>query len=388
MKYGLVLGGGGVRGAYQIGVWKALKEIGIEISAVSGTSIGALNSALIAQGEYDIAYKLWKEISIEKVVSIPDNIRYDNNLFKAKNLKKIAAQICRNGGLDMLPLEKMLKSLIDEDKIRHSSIELGITAFSLTDKKEIYKFISDIPYGKLVDYLMASVCMMGFAVREVGEQRLIDGGMANNMPVNMMLDRDIDNIITVDVRGIGTYRNFDLTGRNIINIRCESPQGGIMEFDRDCIENSIMEGYIGCMKAFGCLEGERYSFAIEDYRKARCVYSTEIISGIEYAADIFDVDRLKIYTFNDLVSITEKEYYKCAKRNEYGLNESIPYKIKNFDDNICLVWLIKRLKSGKSDFFIEKIPYSNKICSAASAVLYFLNSKNGAEYCISSKKNI
>lgn len=99
MKYGLVLGGGGVRGAYQIGVWKALKEIGIEISAVSGTSIGALNSALIAQGEYDIAYKLWKEISIEKVVSIPDNIRYDNNLFKAKNLKKLRRRFAETADL-------------------------------------------------------------------------------------------------------------------------------------------------------------------------------------------------------------------------------------------------------------------------------------------------
>ena len=42
MEYGLVLAGGGVRGAYQIGVWKALKELKIKVSAVSGVSIGAV----------------------------------------------------------------------------------------------------------------------------------------------------------------------------------------------------------------------------------------------------------------------------------------------------------------------------------------------------------
>lgn len=50
MEYGLVLAGGGVRGAYQIGVWKALKELKIKVSAVSGVSIGAVNGALFVQG--------------------------------------------------------------------------------------------------------------------------------------------------------------------------------------------------------------------------------------------------------------------------------------------------------------------------------------------------
>lgn len=46
-EYGLVLDGGGARGAYQIGAWKALREAGVKIEAVAGTSVGALNGALI-----------------------------------------------------------------------------------------------------------------------------------------------------------------------------------------------------------------------------------------------------------------------------------------------------------------------------------------------------
>ena len=52
MEYGLVLAGGGVRGAYQIGVWKALKELKIKVSAVSGVSIGAVNGALFVPKNY------------------------------------------------------------------------------------------------------------------------------------------------------------------------------------------------------------------------------------------------------------------------------------------------------------------------------------------------
>ena len=54
-EYGLVLEGGGAKGAYQIGAWKALKEAGVRIRAVAGTSVGALNGALICMGDLEQA---------------------------------------------------------------------------------------------------------------------------------------------------------------------------------------------------------------------------------------------------------------------------------------------------------------------------------------------
>ena len=56
---GLALGGGGARGSYEIGVWQGLKEVGWEAQIVTGTSVGALNGALIAQGNYDVSKELW-----------------------------------------------------------------------------------------------------------------------------------------------------------------------------------------------------------------------------------------------------------------------------------------------------------------------------------------
>ena len=68
---GLVFAGGGGKGAYEIGVWKYLREIGFDkhIKVVSGTSIGALNAALFAGSDYETAEKIWLNIDKDKLVS-------------------------------------------------------------------------------------------------------------------------------------------------------------------------------------------------------------------------------------------------------------------------------------------------------------------------------
>lgn len=78
---GLVLGGGGGKGAYQIGVWRAIREFNLEnkITAVMGTSVGALNAVLFAENKFDNAEELWNNISQEQFLSS------DNSNFKFKD---------------------------------------------------------------------------------------------------------------------------------------------------------------------------------------------------------------------------------------------------------------------------------------------------------------
>ena len=75
-KLGLVLVGGGGRGAYHIGVWKYLKESGIydKVSAISGNSVGALNSCLMIMNYYNSAQKVWTE-EIETKILTPKKIK-------------------------------------------------------------------------------------------------------------------------------------------------------------------------------------------------------------------------------------------------------------------------------------------------------------------------
>ena len=65
--YAIALEGGGARGAYQVGVWRALEEAGIRYNAVSGTSVGAINGALMAMRDLNQA---------ENFMTMPDFIAY------------------------------------------------------------------------------------------------------------------------------------------------------------------------------------------------------------------------------------------------------------------------------------------------------------------------
>ena len=65
-----MLEGGGAKGAYQIGAWKALCEAGVKIRGVAGTSVGALNGALICMGDLEQAERLWKDIAYSKVMDV------------------------------------------------------------------------------------------------------------------------------------------------------------------------------------------------------------------------------------------------------------------------------------------------------------------------------
>lgn len=60
---GLVLAGGGGKGAYQVGCWRAMRELGVEVSVIAGTSVGGLNAALMAQGDEEAAQELWRSIT-------------------------------------------------------------------------------------------------------------------------------------------------------------------------------------------------------------------------------------------------------------------------------------------------------------------------------------
>ena len=75
-KLGIVFAGGGGKGSYQIGVWRGLKLLGIEdkVSAISGTSIGALNGVLFLQKDYEIGEEVWLNSTQEKMLPIDDRI--------------------------------------------------------------------------------------------------------------------------------------------------------------------------------------------------------------------------------------------------------------------------------------------------------------------------
>ncbi len=116
MKVAIVLGGGGSKGAYQIGAWRALRELGIKYDMVTGTSIGALNGALMVLGDYEKALELWREIDIDKVVLNGLNLRTDLQYYyeNSEKLLPFIKSYKDNKGMDITPLKKIIQKCVDE----------------------------------------------------------------------------------------------------------------------------------------------------------------------------------------------------------------------------------------------------------------------------------
>ena len=68
MKRAVVLSGGGTKGAFELGVWKALNELSIEYDIVTGTSIGSINGALMCMKDYDRCENMWKSMTMTDLV--------------------------------------------------------------------------------------------------------------------------------------------------------------------------------------------------------------------------------------------------------------------------------------------------------------------------------
>ena len=73
--YAIALEGGGARGAYEIGAWKAWRRTGIKYNAVSGTSVGALNGALMAMRDLPRAETAWNDMRLSRSSSLTRRAR-------------------------------------------------------------------------------------------------------------------------------------------------------------------------------------------------------------------------------------------------------------------------------------------------------------------------
>lgn len=373
MKWGVALEGGGTRGAYHLGVFKALNEIGIDVGCVVGTSIGAINGAFFAQRSCETLYRLWDGIALGDIIALPGSAEECDNVFDIKNFGTVIGELHAKRGLDVTPLERLLKAEIDENKIRDSGIDFGLAAFSLTEKAGKCLFLEDIPRGRLVDYLLASACLPGFKVRSVGSELFLDGGISNKIPVNMLIDRGVSNIICVEVGGFGITKSVNAAGCNVITVRCEKPIVGLLDFDKNNIERTVVKGYFDACKAFGVFAGDRYTFTEGDFIRSRRKYSESLLKGVQEAAAFFGVDEYKIYTVDEL----------CAR--VVSLFEAVPHKT-DFKD------ILKWSDAEKAACLANAIIHSNadvlKNKFAAAALGGIFEAASAIAYLYSNMQNI
>ena len=184
-KFGVALSGGGARGLAHIGVLKELQNAGIQIDFMAGTSMGGVIAASYAAG-----------LAPPEIEEIASSVGTISNLAQL-----IDPTLLKKGILKGDKVTKLFNGYLGEKSFEDLEIPLTVTAVDLNSNQEIR--ISD---GLIADALRATISIPGiFVPVEKDGMRLVDGGLLNNLPVDIVRDMGADIILAVDVgwSGIG-----------------------------------------------------------------------------------------------------------------------------------------------------------------------------------------
>ena len=280
-EYGLVLEGGGAKGAYQIGAWKALKEAGVKIKGVAGTSVGALNGALICMGDLEQAEKLWKTIAYSKVMDVDDQLMarlFDKEKLKPDVLRSTLKDTFRmlgDGGADIAPLKNLIEENIDEERIRNSPMEFYSCTYSVTDRRELEVDMKAVPEGQMQDMLLASSYLPVFKNEKLHGKTYMDGGITNVLPVNTLLDRGYENLILIRIFGVGHEKRVMIPDEvTVLEIAPRSSLGSMLQFDSAKSRRNMRMGYYDALRMLYGLEGKIYYI---EQKEEECYYLNQLI---------------------------------------------------------------------------------------------------------------
>lgn len=187
MKIGLVLGGGGAKGSFQAGVIQGLLENGFEITAITGTSVGALNGALVTAGKEKKMIELWENVS-------EDNTFYPNYRGGKTYGMLIKGSLYSNEWLSR-NIDQNLTGL----DLLESPIYYGCVSSDLITGKSIFK--TNCEGQDIRKYILASASLPpAFPQIRDNQYCLVDGGLTSPIPVSEILEfknAEMDKIIII-----------------------------------------------------------------------------------------------------------------------------------------------------------------------------------------------
>lgn len=332
-EYALILAGGGTRGAYQVGVWKALQDLNINIKLIAGTSIGSLNGALMLQDDIDGMIDLYQNIEVKDIMEVSEKVDTKRNLFDLKNIRAIAKEYFANKGIDNEPLRNTINKYIDLDKIYSSNIDYGLVTYSIDNKAPLQLYKDQIPKDEFVDFILASSCLPIFKAQKIGNFEFIDGAFYDNIPINMAIQKGYKNIIVADIEGTGLNRR--MIDKNVY-LKVISPNeklGGTLNFDHERIKNNIALGYLDTMRSFNKMQGHIYYFKSKEFNKMLEAFNLQTIYGLENAAKIYGINKYKAYNFEEFIEEVAQKHNE-AKEEYVKIKEQLKKQLDEKNKNV------------------------------------------------------
>ena len=182
-KTALVLCGGGSRGALELGFHRALVELGVPIDFIVGSSVGALNGAFIAAGE-----------SVEAMSALWRSIRF-RDLF-GLNWRALVNPRRADSIYGNLRLRHFIERYLPAKRFEDLRIPLTILATDLDTGKSIR-----LERGYLTEAILASVAIPGLLPPVILQgQQLIDGGVTNNLPLDVAVEKGATTVLAIRCR--------------------------------------------------------------------------------------------------------------------------------------------------------------------------------------------
>lgn len=357
MKTAVVLSGGGAKGSYQLGVWKALRELHIKYDIVTGTSIGALNGVLMCENSYFKAKRIWRKLNLEYLF---------NELPKSNKeidiLKLFGGNFIKNGGMDIKKIETILEDNVNKRKFYNSKIDFGLITYNFTTKKPLILSKEKIPRDKLIDYLMASAtCYPAFKMKEIDGDKYIDGGYYDNLPVELAIELGAEFLIIVDLGSPGFKKRPSKQVDSIV-IKPKNNISFFLNFDEKTAKINVKFGYNDTLKAFKKLDGNKFTFkknTISTYylnNKDNLLDTTEkkFLTSIEELGKIFKLDESKIYSLNSFIKALNKkiELEDSLDKNTIKNIKSLTKKITS---KTLILFFLNHLENNKIPKKLSKV---------------------------------
>ena len=341
-KLGLVLSGGGSKGAYEIGVYIALKKLKKNISIVTGTSIGAVNGMLITQKDLKGALSFWNHVSFKNI--------YDENEFppiEDEKLSKIYMQYAKGfineGGLDIYKMKKLFDVYFKPNKFFKSNIDYGLVTYNFTQRKPVIKSKKTLTKNNIKDYVLASAsCYPAFKPYLIDNEMYIDGGYYDNMPINLAIDLGATEIIAVDLRAIGFKKAIKDKTVDVTYIAPRNKIGSFLVFDKVQARKAIKLGYNDTMKTFNKLEGNKFTFRkynlIKNYNKYSDKFEIKLKEIFQTSKNKILIKLFQTETFKEFLN--NKTLYKNFNNlieeagRIFNFDESNIYNIKSYNKGL------------------------------------------------------
>lgn len=301
-EIGLVLSGGGAKGAYEVGAWKALLDMGFEIGGVYGASAGSINAAAVAMGDFEVARDAWLNLTYDHVMKLSPELEqivasYGKGI-TLDQISKLLREISKTGGVDVDPMKEYLSAIISEEKIRAAEIDMGLVVYDVTDARDEMLYKEDIPEGELVDYVLASGNFPIFQRQKIDGLTFMDGGVYSNIPVEMALKKGYKDIVAIIIGGErleDVLVDIECVLDNSIEVKKIRPKiqyGSVLDFDPEIAIKYVAEGYLDTLRAYSVISGD-YIYIYESEDPVEILFISMSNEEILEASGILGITPLK-----------------------------------------------------------------------------------------------